>query len=58
MLDVSVLVSQVTELEAASARMETEAQELVASRAPLEAQRQQLLECGHLDPDMAVLSQH
>ena len=34
---------QVTELEAASARMEAEANELTASRAPLETRRQQLV---------------
>ena len=42
----NTLIAQVTELEAASARMEVEAEELVASRAPLEARRQQLLGCG------------
>ena len=38
---------QVTELESAIARMEAEADELVASRTPLEAQRQQLIKCGN-----------
>ncbi len=38
--------AKVTELEAASARMEGEAEQLVASRAPLETRRQQLLRCG------------
>ncbi len=34
-----------TELETAITRMEAEADELVASRTPLEAQRQQLVKC-------------
>ena len=42
----SMTARQVTELEDAILRMDAEADELVASRAPLEAQRQQLMQCG------------